>query len=274
MRILVTGATGTVGGHLVAQLHAEGHEVRALTRDPSRAVFPPGVEAFAGDLTDTASLVPAFDGAEAIHLITFGGEGYGDLSNGADIVELAERSGVSRATVLGGWAPTSVESALAGSDIGTAFLQPREFMGNVLDWSEEIRAHGTLSTLATGPSAMVHEADIASVAVQALTNGGHGGQSYALTGPEALTPRAVMAQLAEATGEDITFVQLTEEQERKRLRGFGYDEEYVEFGIQLAMDPPDVAGVVLSTVEDVTGASARTFARWAEENADRFRRAV
>lgn len=79
--------------------------------------------------------------------------------------------------------------------------------------------------------------------------------------------------LADATDQDIAFVQLTEEQERARLRGYGYDEEFVEFGIQLATNPPDIAGIVLPTVENVTGRPARTFASWAQENAEQFRTA-
>ena len=251
MRILVTGATGNVGRPLVAQLHEAGHEVRALTRNPANAGFPPGVQAVAGDLSDTGTLEDAFHGVNAIHLITFGGDGYEDLTNGADIIALAERNGVQRATVLGGWSPTSIESALKSSNIDWTILQPREFMGNALEWADEIRTNHTVSMLATYPSAVVHEADIASVAVRALTEDGHGGRSYPLTGPEALTP-----------------------EERARLRGYGYDDDYVEFGIQLATNPPDVAGVVLPTVENVTGRPARTFAVWAQENAEKFRTAL
>src|SRR5918999_4031923 len=133
MRILVTGATGNVGRHLVAQLHEAGHKVRALTRNPAKAELPPGVEAVAGDLRDTSTLEDAFQDVDAVHLITFGGDGYDDLTNGSDIVALAERSGVQRATVLGGWSPTSIESALASSKLGWTIVQPKEFMGNALE---------------------------------------------------------------------------------------------------------------------------------------------
>lgn len=117
----------------------------------------------------------------------------------------------------------------------------------------------------------MHEADIAAVAVTALTQDGHAGQTYPLTGPEALTPVERTRILAEATGEDIAFVHLSEDAERARLRGYGYDEDYVEFGIQLATSTPDVAAVVLPTVTDVTGRPARTFAQWAHEHAEHFR---
>ncbi|UFU07251.1 SDR family oxidoreductase [Ruania halotolerans] len=271
MRILITGATGQVGRHLVSQLHQEGHDVRALTRHPSAARFPSGVEVVEGDLTDATTLDRAFDGVDAVHLITFGGDDFEDLSNGSDIVGHAEHHGVRRATVLGGWSRTSIERALAASALTWTVLHPVEFMANALDWAQEARTRRTVSMLATYPSAMVHEADIASVAARALTEEGHGGRTYPLTGPEALTPQERVRVLAEATGTDLTFVPLTEAQERERLRGYGYDADYVEFGIQLATNPPDSSGVVLPTVEDVTGRPARTFALWAQEHADRFR---
>ena len=271
MRILVTGATGNVGRQLVAQLLEAGHHVRALTRDPAKSDFAAGVEVVAGDLTDTATLGTAFQGIDAIHLITFGGDDGEDLTNGPDIIDLCERHGITRATVLGGWSATSVEAALQASSIGWSILQPAEFMCNTLELADEIRDTRTVSMLATYPSAVIHEADIASVAATALTQDGHKQRTYPLTGPEALTPAERTRIIAEATGQDIAFVQLSEDAERERLRGYGYDEDYVEFGIQLATSPPGVAGVVLPTVETVTGRPARTFALWAQENVEKFR---
>jgi hypothetical protein len=208
-----------------------------------------------------------------VHLITFGGADGQDLANGSEIIGLAEHHGIRRATVLGGWSPTSVESALMSSTISWSILQPVEFMGNALEWAEEIRTKRTVSMLATFPSAMVHEADIAGVAASALTEDGHGSRTYPLTGPDALTPQERTRILAEATGQDITFVQLTEDGERARLKGYGYDDDYVEFGIQLATNPPDASGVILPTVQEVTGRPARTFALWAQEHAEQFRTA-
>ncbi|WP_104104114.1 SDR family oxidoreductase [Arthrobacter sp. 08Y14] len=271
MRILVTGGTGQVGRHLVAQLHAAGHTVRALTRNPAKAALPNGVEVVPGDLTDGASLEAAFAGMDAVHLITFGGDNGEELTNGVEIVQLAESSGVDRITVLGGWSPTSVEEALATSSISWTIVQPAEFMGNALELALEVRASRTVSMLAAYPSAVVHEADIAGVVVAALTTDGHAGKVYPLTGPEALTPAERTCLLAGATGQPIEFVHLSEEAERERLRGYGYDEDYVEFGIQLASNPPKETAQILHTIEEVTGRPPRTFAQWANEHADQFR---
>ncbi|SPL89682.1 Oxidoreductase [[Actinomadura] parvosata subsp. kistnae] len=72
MTILVTGATGTVGRRIVAQLAARGTPVRALTRNPAKAAVPDGVEVACGDLTEPGTLAPALEGVTGLHLITFG----------------------------------------------------------------------------------------------------------------------------------------------------------------------------------------------------------
>src|SRR5439155_16180776 len=65
--ILVIGATGTVGRHIVPQLVRRGLPVRALVRNPA-AELPAGVERVIGDLADPASLGPALDGVDAVYL--------------------------------------------------------------------------------------------------------------------------------------------------------------------------------------------------------------
>ncbi len=267
MTILITGATGRIGRHLVDQLLADGQQVRALTRDPDTAHLPEAADVIQGDLTDIDSLGKGFADVEAVHLITFGGDDGADLTNGADIIDLARRSGVRRVSVLAGWAPTSIETALEASCLDWCRIEPVEIMYNTWDWVDEIRAHSTVSTLATYPSAIVHEADIAAVAACALTQDGHAGQNYRVTGPEALTPAERAAILADVIGRPIAHVQLTEAQERERLVTHGFGDDYVEFGLQLATNPPDAAGLVLDTVPRLTGRPGCTFAQWAREHA-------
>lgn len=271
MTILITGATGTVGRHLVHQLVDAGRPVRALTRNPASAKLPESVEVIAGDLTDTATLTDAFDGVTAAHLITFGGDEGEPLATGPQLVELASTAGVRRVTVLSGWDESSVEEALRAGGIGWTLLAPVEFMSGALEWADAVRTHNAVRLLADWPSAVVHEADIAAVAARALTEDGHAGRTYEITGPQALTSAERTRLIGEAIGRDVAFEQLTEDQERERLRSYGYPEDYVEFGIQLAVNPPPQAGIVRPTVEQVTGRPARTFAQWAAEHADAFR---
>ncbi|WP_316232290.1 NmrA/HSCARG family protein [Bradyrhizobium sp. SZCCHNR1051] len=69
MTILVTGATGTVGRHVVDQLVKRGADVRALVRDPAKARFPAGVAVAQGDLLDIDSLRSAFSGVSTLFLL-------------------------------------------------------------------------------------------------------------------------------------------------------------------------------------------------------------
>ncbi|WP_426752392.1 NAD(P)H-binding protein [Myxococcus sp. Y35] len=269
--LLITGATGKVGRHLVQQLAAAGHRVRALSRRPAQANLPAGVEVVQGDLADATSLTRAFEGVSAVHLMTCAGDDGESLTNGDALIRLAEQAGVRRVTVLGGWDETSVESALQKSTLGWTRLEPVEFMANTLEWAPSIKEGNVVRQLATWPSAVVHEADIAAVAAVALTQDGHEGKRYPLSGPQALTPAERTALIAAAVGRPITFEALSEEQERERLRSFGYPEDYVEFGIQLARNPPAQAARIVPTVEQVTGRAARTFASWAIEHASAFR---
>ena len=144
MTVLVTGATGTVGRHVVQHLLSAGHDVRALTRDPAAAHLPDGVEVVAGDVTDAAGLARAFDGVTAAHLITFGGP-YRPLTNGPEIVEQAARAGVRRVTLLCGWEDGTLEPAVRDSELEWTQLQPLEFMANTLsDWAEPLRTRGVI----------------------------------------------------------------------------------------------------------------------------------
>lgn len=272
MTFLIAGATGTVGREIVRQLIAAGHPVRALTRDPERArgALPHGAEAVRGDLTDPESLVPHLSGVEGLHLITFGGDDYAPLETGPRLVELAEAAGVRRVTVLSDFYEGGVQEALRASALAWTFLNPVEFMANLLAHAEEIRTEGLMRMSRDQPSAMVHEADIASVAVSALTEDGHGGRAYLVSGPESLTPTEQATRLSTAVGREVTVALLSLEETAQRLRAQGHDEEYVAFALDLASNPPEIGGQVQDTVQRVTGRPGRTLTQWAAEHAAEF----
>ncbi|RJL32200.1 SDR family oxidoreductase [Bailinhaonella thermotolerans] len=273
MTILVTGATGNVGRHLVTRLAGTGHHVRALTRDPARAAFPEGVEVVRGDLAVPETVAPALEGVTGLHLITFGGDDYAELTTGPELASLAAGAGVRRITVLAGDVEESpVEKALRDAGLPFARLAPVEFMANALSWADQVRAEGVVRELPDRHlSPMIHEADIADVAAVALTEDGHGDREYWLTGPEALTMRDKLRILGEAVGREIELVELTVDQARERWRAEGYGDEDIEFFLRMWSNPPEEAREVLPTVEEVTGRPARTFAQWARENAAAFR---
>ncbi|MCA0452366.1 MAG: NAD(P)H-binding protein [Chloroflexi bacterium] len=271
MKILVTGATGTVGGHIVHQLHAAGHQVLALTRSAAKANFPAGVTVVEGDLTQPATFGAALNGVEAMHLINFGGDDYADLQTGEEIIALAEKAGVKRVTVLLGGAPGQLEELVQKSSLAWTLLQPVEFMDNMLEWAESIRNEGKVRlAFVDRKTAIVHEADIAAVAVAALTQDGHGGKTYPITGREVLSPRKMIATIGEMLGKTIVIDELAPEQAQDEMRAAGQPEELIQFFMWVYGNPPEIGYTVAPTVQDVTGKPARTFAQWAAEHKTAF----
>lgn len=168
------------------------------------------------------------------------------MQNGPEIVGLAKKAGVRRVTVLRGGEKGSVEQAVEASDLEWTHLQPVEFMANALDWTESIRTEGVVrEPFANSLSAMIHEADIGAVAARVLIDGGHGGKTYTLTGPEALTLPQKVRTIGAAIGRDIQFVELTEEQAREKWRESGYPDEVIEFFVMVHGNTPAVGYTVV-----------------------------
>lgn len=272
MTILVTGATGRAGRHVVEHLLVAGADVRALTRRPERAALPAGVEVVAGDLADPATLDGAFAGVTAMYLLTIGGDDYATLTTGPDIAELAWKAGVRRTTLMWNGQDGPVERAVEASELEWTRIQPADFMSNCLSWAGQIRAGDMVrEPFAASRIAVVHEADVGAVAAATLLEDGHAGETYSLTGPQALTVPERVATIAEAIGRPVGFVELTEEQARERWRADGHGEELIDLLAAWQGDPPPSAYTVTGSVERITGRPPRTFASWAAEHAGSFR---
>jgi uncharacterized protein YbjT (DUF2867 family) len=130
MTTLVTGATGNVGRIVVERLVAAGEHVRALTRDPSAAVFPENVDVVQGQLTQPSTLVPALRGVDHMYLFPV-------AATAKDVVALAKDAGVRRVVVLSSGAVTGgydtdfhlpVEQAVEASGLEWTHVRPGEFM--------------------------------------------------------------------------------------------------------------------------------------------------
>ncbi len=193
--ILVTGATGNIGGALIGKLGKAGVPVRALSRSPDRAAFPAGVEAVEGDLTDPDSLRSALRGVDALFLLQPG------TTDTSQILESAAEAGVHQVvTVSSLFAQTHPESFIGRnllhseqivreSGLEWTILRPWEFASNTLAWAAAIRAEGVVRAPRSGvPSPAIDPDDIAAVAASALLEDGHCGAVYPLTGPAAVTP--------------------------------------------------------------------------------------
>lgn len=268
MTILVTGATGTVGRHVVEQLVNKDVQVRALSRDPKRANLPEGVEVAAGDLMSPETLIPAFQDVTALYLIASSDQAEATLETNPQIIDLAEKAGVQRVSLLTVYGDGPVEQAIKNSRLDWTFVQPVGFMANAIDdWQESIRNEGVVRKLGGDTrGAIIHEADIAAVFVETLLEKGHHGNFYTLTGPEALSTIEQVEIISKAIGKDIKFEELTEEEARSAWQEKGHNEESIDFMVQMSKNPPEIGYTVLPTVEEITGHPAKTFAEWVSEH--------
>jgi uncharacterized protein YbjT (DUF2867 family) len=287
MTILVTGATGNVGRIVVEFLARTGASVRALTRAPSRAVFPDGVEVVGGDLESPATLAPALRGVDRMYLFPV-------PATAREVVEEARRAGVERIVVLSSGAVSAgmdtdfhlpVEQAVERSGLSWTHVRPGEFALNKLWlWGPSIRSERVVRDpfpdLAWCP---VHERDVAEIASAALLEEDHAGAAYTLVGPEMISRRDQVRAIAAAIGQDIRFEQVSREDALERYQrqgGFAAANAHFLLGFtnysgdDSAPGPPSRRpageGPTLPTAAKVTG-RARTFAEWAQDHAADFR---
>ncbi|MFF4356440.1 NAD(P)H-binding protein [Streptomyces sp. NPDC001604] len=284
--ILVTGATGHVGGELVRRLAAAGHPVRAMTRRPHEARLPAGVEAVYGDADDPASLDAAFAGARGAFLMSAQGVGTAPgPTHDLALAEAAARAGIRRAvklSVLDGGAGSDViarwhaeaEAAVTdpSRDWAWTLLRPGRFMSNALQWAGRLRAGDEVAVpFADRPAASIDPADVADIAALALTGDGHAGAAYELSGPESLTPADELAVLGGTLGRDLHLRPLPDEAARAGMSAYGFPPEVVDAIVQRTRQS-DRGAEVLPTLEKLLGRPARTFAEWARAHAAAFSR--
>jgi uncharacterized protein YbjT (DUF2867 family) len=276
--ILVTGATGKVGGSALSQLLDQGVEVRALVRDPHRATLPDGVDAVRGDLSDPASLGPALDGVDSVFLVwpTIAADHAAPaiiaaIADHARHVVYLSANGVTQQStdgILGSHA--MLERLIENSGLEWTFLRPTGFAANTLGWAEQIRAEGVVRWVyGNARRALIHERDIAAVGIVALTEDGHTGAKHVITGPESITQVEQAHTIGTAIGRPVRFEEVSPETARRGI--FANMPPQVVDGIiaahaAMVAHPEPVTG----TVERLTGTPARPFSEWAADHATDF----
>ncbi|RYX83739.1 SDR family oxidoreductase [bacterium] len=284
-RILVTGATGANGTELIKLFAAQGIAVKAMVRDPKRATALelPGVELIQADFDAPETLPVALEGVEKAFLLSNSSENAEEQQ--LAFVEAAKQSGVAHIVKLSQLGAESnspnrflryhaaVEEALRASGIAYTFLRPNLFMQGLLNFIPTISAQNAFYAPAgEGHISVVDIRDIADVAFASLTQPGHEGKIYDLTGPEALTHAEMAAQLSQAVGRDIAFFDVPPQAMRQSLLEFGFPEwqadglleEYAEWS-------QDKAAQIAPDIREVTGRDARTFASFARDYVGQFK---
>jgi uncharacterized protein YbjT (DUF2867 family) len=274
--ILVIGGRSKIGSALIANLATQGESVRALVR-PSEQTPPWGdrAETVAGDLGDRSSLRSAMEGAAQVFLLC--GPTPDEVQynrNAIDVakearVELLVRSSILDANV--GSEATFVrdhgecDDYLKASGLTYCVLHPNMFMQTIPENTiPSIDTDGNFYTNAGAARlSMIDTRDIADVAAVVLTSGGHEGQSYDLTGPEALSYDDVAAKLSTAMGRPITYHDAPDDAVRTVLGGYGMGEWFVNALVDLfvayrASGQSGYAAQVTDTVARLTGHAARS----------------
>jgi len=282
-RLLIIGATGTIGRQVVSQLPTTGPQIRALARDPLAAALPPHVEVVRGDLTLPDTLDECLAGVDTVFLVWTApppavGPALERIAKHARRIvylsaplktphPLFQQPSPLRA--LG----VRIEQLIEASGLQWTFLRPGMFAANALAWwAPQIRAGADVVRWphAAAPTAPIHERDIAAVAVRALCEEGHAGAEYVLTGPQSLSQSEQLSIIGDVIGRPLRMEEISPQQARTELLPV-----IPAAGINMLLDAWAAAlgqpAFVTSTVQALTGTPAQTFRDWAADHAADFR---
>jgi uncharacterized protein YbjT (DUF2867 family) len=238
--ILVTGATGTVGARVAHELVDRGAQVRAGVH--ARPLQLDGVESRVVDYGRPETLARALEGVRHVLLVlSLEFDGGTMLTVARRLLEAAAGAEVEHVVKLSAYGAGEegyvharwhrrVEREIESSGLGWTFLRPNAFMQNlVTDWGDSIRDDDAFSDAAGAARyAWVDARDIARVAANALTEPGHEGKAYELTGPEALTHSEVAETLSRVLGRTVRYVHLSDAELRRRLVEAGFSDTIAE----------------------------------------------
>lgn len=283
-RILVTGATGNVGAAVVAALRARGAHVRAFVRDAemARAKLGADVECAVGDFEDDGSLRKAMRGVD--HVFLTSADGPAKVAHECAVIDAAAAAWVQRIVKLsspkaeigssvGFWDwHGRIEEHLRASGIPAVVVRGHFFMTGLLGSADAVRHTGKLFAPADDAKiAMVDPADVGAVAAVLLTEDGHDGMTYSVTGPESITFRDVAGHLSAATGRNIEFIDVGDEVARASMVDSGAPVWLANSLVRLfGKLRVGACAQVTDTVEVLTGRAPRTFADWARDHATAF----
>lgn len=276
MTIVVTGATGNVGRPLVADLLAAGARVRAITRQPGPAGFPPEVEVF-------ASATEALPGASAVFLNSRALRGQLE-----EVVVECGRASVGKLVALSainadddlsrqpsrfrGDRNREVERLAVDSGLAWVSLRPSVFASNFAGmWSAQLRAGDVVAgPYAAASTAPIVETDIAAVGARALLTDELAGQRIPLTGPQAFTNSELVQVIGAVLGRPLQYLEVPTDAVRQRFLGLGFSAGFADAYIAMLAESLDKPALVTHDVEKILGRPALPFGHWVAEHRDVF----
>jgi uncharacterized protein YbjT (DUF2867 family) len=281
--VLVTGATGNTGSALVERLLRRGVGVRAMVRTSAAAerFDDSAATPVVADFDDPRAVAAALAGVDRAYLVTPSSERA--EAQQMRFAELAAAAGVRHLVKLSQFAAAAdspvrflryhaaVEQHIRGLGIGWTFLRPNLYLQGLLAMAGPIRAEGRFfAPIGDSRVSAVDVRDIADVAAAVLTEPGHDGATYSITGPAAVTHAEIAAAIGEATGRPVTFVDVPPAVFADQLRHVlpawqveGLIEDYAHYA-------RGEAAAVHDTVTSVTGHAPRTIIEFARDHKDAF----
>jgi uncharacterized protein YbjT (DUF2867 family) len=283
--ILITGASGNVGKEVLKQIAATGAQVRAAFQTVSKAAAAPsGVEIVTMDYNQPQTLQAALKGVERVFLVGPPTPNLPALERKA--MDEIKQSGVRyvvKLSAMGGRGAifprqhADSEDYIKSSGVSWTFLRPNGFMQNFVTYNGVTinTQNAFYGSQGEGKVSHIDLRDIAAVAVKTLTEDGHEGKAYSLTGPEALSNARVAEILSDDTGREIKYVDLPAEQFKQSLVGAGLP----EWSANALLDLQQFyrrggASEVTREVEQLLGRKPTSFEQFSRDYAQAFQKAA
>ena len=285
-KILVSGATGNVGTALLSYLDTTENDVRVLTHDESKAqsLRDQGLEVVVGDLSQQDTLGPAVVGVDTVFLLT--PPVPEQVSIASNAIKAAKTVGSNprmvRLSVMKAShdAPTRIsrqhaviEDEIKSSGLPYTLLRPHYYMQNTLMAAHHVASEGRVyQPFKDGKLGMIDVREIGEVAAKVLTEEGHEGKTYTLTGPASISFYDVAEALSEILDKEVEYVDISLEDAKESLLIMGFSEWMVEALNEYAKAYGEGYGhFTTDDVEQLTGHPATSYKEFASDFAQMFR---
>jgi uncharacterized protein YbjT (DUF2867 family) len=285
-KILVTGATGNVSSGLIPNLTAMGANVRALVRDESKAqgLRDAGVEVVIGDLDKPETLDAAFSGVDKVFLVT--APNPNQVTQARNGIAAAKRAGNPHIVRLSAGAlkempgalprvsaqHAEIDAELKASGLPYTILRPHNFMQNTLMAAQTVASDGAVyMPMKESKLGMIDVRDIVDVAAKVLTEAGHEGKTYGLTGPASISYQDIAAGLSKALGKEVKYVDVPLEAAREGMLGMGLSEWFADAMTEYNKVFSEGFGDFMTNdVKEITGHPARSYETFAHDFSQAF----
>src|SRR5574338_798655 len=265
MKILVTGASGNTGSLLVPKLVNSDAHVRVFLRDNKKAESfrSMGAEVIIGDLDVTESIVPAVKDADKIYLLTWNGPT--QLQQVKNVLKAIKDTGgkphIVRHSMWGSEKSRIIQQGLQAEELIMSaglrwtMLKPTFFMQNIMMAAGTINDNGVIYwDMLEGRLGMIDVRDIAEAAFTVITNKGHEGRSYILTGPEAISFNDIAKIFSKVLDKAIKYVNVPGDASFRAMTDMGMTEWIAKGYVELSEGfSENFANSTTKNVEILTG---------------------